>query len=121
MRKYVKSLQARIFVIFILVGMIPIFLMKHVILENYEEQAVDQKSTMIQNQCQQIVDQLEESGYVRGGSMDTQLDRQLTQLAEIYSGRVIVVDSNFWIIRDTFEIDEGRAIISEEVLQCFLG
>lgn len=118
---YLKSLQARIFIIFILVGMIPIFLMKHVILENYENQAVDQKSAMIQNQCQQIVRQLEESDYVRSGSTQKQLDRQLTQLADIYSGRVIVVDSNFWIIRDTFEIDEGRSIISEEVLKCFLG
>lgn len=121
MINYMKSLQARIFIIFILVGMIPIFLMKHVILENYEDQAVDQKSEMIQNQCQQIVRQLEESSYVQGNSIQKQLDLQLTQLADIYNGRVIVVDSNFWIIRDTFEIDEGRSIISEEVLQCFLG
>ena len=118
---YLKSLQARIFIIFILVGMIPLFLMKHVIIENYENQAVNQKSTMIQNQCQQIVRQLEESDYVQRASTQKQLDRQLTQLADIYSGRVIVVDSNFWIIRDTFEIDEGRSIISEEVLKCFLG
>lgn len=118
--KYLKSLQARIFIIFIFVGMIPIFLMKYVILENYGTQAVSQKSTMIQNQCQQIVDQVSTSGYLHGET-SKQVDRQLRQFASVYNGRVIIVDSHFWIIRDTFRIDEGRAIISEEVLQCFQG
>lgn len=118
--KYLKSLQARIFIIFIFVGMIPIFLMKYVILENYGTQAVSQKSTMIQNQCQQIVDQVSTSGYLHGET-SKQVDRQLRQFASVYNGRVIIVDSHFWIIRDTFGIDEGRAIISEEVLQCFQG
>ena len=118
--KYLNSLQARIFIIFLLVGMIPIFLMKSVILHNYGTQAVTQKTATIQNQCQQIVDQVSQSGYVRG-AYTSQLDKQLDQLASIYNGRVIIVNSNFRIIRDTFGIDEDKVIISEEVLQCFLG
>ena len=106
--------------IVLLVGMIPIFLMKYLILENYEEQSVVQKSSLIQSQCQQIVDWVGSSGYIRNVENE-QVDRQLTQLANIYNGRVIIVNSNFRIIRDTFEIDEDKVIISEEVLQCFLG
>ena len=45
----------RIFVIVILVGLIPIMVMKSVILKNYVTQSVNQKSTLIQNQCQQLV------------------------------------------------------------------
>ncbi len=118
--KYFKSLQARIFVIFILVGLIPIFLMKYFILENYEAQAVSQKSTMVQEQCRQLTDQISETGYIRGNE-SKQVDRQLEQLSKLYNGRVIIVDSNFLIIRDTYDIDEGNVIISEEVLQCFMG
>ena len=118
--KYIKSLRARIFVIVLLVGLIPIFLMKHLILENYEEQSVTQKSALIQSQCQQIVDQVGSSGYIRNVENE-QVDRQLTQLANIYNGRVIIVNGNFRIVRDTFEIDEDKVIISEEVIQCFLG
>ncbi len=118
--KYAKSLRARIFVIVLLVGLVPIFLMKHLILENYEELAAQQKSTLIQNQCQQIVDQVGSSGYIRNVG-NRQVDRQLTQLANIYNGRVIIVNTNFRIVRDTYEIDEDKVIISEEVLQCFLG
>lgn len=106
--------------IFILVGMTPILLMKHVILENYVTQTVSQKRSMIQSQCQQLVDQISQSGYVHG-SESKQVDKQMRQLANLYNGRLIVVNSNFRIIRDTFEIDENKMIISEEVLESFLG
>lgn len=119
-RKYVKSLQARIFIIFILVGMLPIFLMKNVILENYEKQAVAQKAEMIRSQSQQIVEQVSETSYVKGKASKL-VDTELKQLANLYNGRVIIVNSNFMIIRDTYGIDEDKVIISEEVLQCFLG
>ena len=119
--KYLKSLRARIFIIVILVGLIPIFLMKYVILENYENQSIIQKSSLIQSQCQQIIDQVASSGSVQDVSSNPQVDKQLVQLANIYSGRVIIVNSNFRIVRDTYEIDEDKVIISEEVLQCFLG
>lgn len=121
LRGHFKSLRARIFVIVLLVGMIPIFLMKYVILENYETQSIEQKSALIQSQCQQIVDQVGSSGYIRNVSTSQQVDKQLVQLASIYNGRVIIVNSSFRIVRDTYEIDEDKVIISEEVLQCFLG
>ena len=118
--KYLKSLRARIFVIVLLVGLVPIFLMKNLILDNYEDLAAEQKSLLIQNQCQQIVDLVASTGYLRDVS-NKQVNRQITQLANIYNGRVIIVNSNFRIVRDTYEIDEDKVIISEEVLQCFLG
>ena len=118
--KYLKSLRARIFVIVLLVGLVPIFLMKNLILDNYEDLAAEQKSLLIQNQCQQIVDLVGSTGYLRDVS-NKQVNRQITQLANIYNGRVIIVNSNFRIVRDTYEIDEDKVIISEEVLQCFLG
>ena len=84
--------------------MTPIFLMKYVILENYVTQTVSQKRSMIQSQCQQLVDQISQSGYVHG-TESKQVDKQMRQLANLYNGRLIVVNSNFRIIRDTFEID----------------
>lgn len=117
---YLKSLQARIFVIFILVGLTPIFLMKYFILENYEAQSLEQKGVLIQSQCQQITDTVSETGYIRGEKA-TRVDRQLSQIASMYNGRVIIVNSNFRIITDTYGVDEDKLIISTEVLECFRG
>lgn len=103
-----------------MVGLSPIFLMKYVILENYVTQAVTQKRALIQSQSQQIVERVLQSQYLKG-SASKEVDRQLNQLASMYNGRVIVVNSSFRIIRDTYGIDEDKWIISEEVLQSFLG
>ncbi len=94
--------------------------MKYVILENYETQGVDQKRRLIQSQSQQIAEEVSTSSYIRGETSQL-VDSELIQLANLFNGRVIIVNSNFRIIRDTYGIDEDKYIISEEVLQSFLG
>ncbi len=118
---YFKSLRVRITIIVLLVGLIPLSLMKMLMLRNYENQFITQKRTLVQSQCQQIVDQIAGSGYLADIVSNSQLDTQIVQFATIYNGRVILVNSDFRIVRDTFEIDDGKVIISEEVLRCFQG
>ena len=103
-----------------LVGLMPVFLMKYVILENYEKQAIEQKAQMIQTQCRQIVEQVESTGYATGNPSAV-VEAELVQFAGQYNGRVLIVNEHFSIIRDTYGIDEDKVIISEEVLNCYLG
>ncbi len=115
-----KSLRFRIFLFFILVGIIPIFLLRFVFLGNYETQAVEQKAQLLERQCQQILEQISETGYMHG-SFSAQVDRLIDQMASLYSGRMTLVNSNFRIIKDTYDIDVNKVIISEEVLLTFQG
>ncbi len=119
-KKYFKSLQARIFLLFILVGVTPVLLMRYVVVTSYVSQAVEQKAQLLERQCQQILDQIAESEYMHGSASD-QVDKLIDQMASLYSGRVILVNSSFCIIKDTYEIDVDKVIISEEVLLTFLG
>jgi len=48
-------------------------------------------------------------------------DSEILPLAEIYEGRIIVVDDNLHVIRDTYGLEEGKTLISEETIQCFRG
>ncbi|MDY3918236.1 MAG: HAMP domain-containing sensor histidine kinase [Candidatus Limivivens sp.] len=119
-RKYGKSLQFRIFIIFILVGIIPLWLMKYGILRGYEEQSVRQRGDMVHNQCVSIADQLSETNYLSGNSSGI-VEMELSQLATLYSGRIVIVNRAFRIIRDTYGLDEQKVIVSEEVVKCFKG
>ncbi|MCC8136705.1 MAG: HAMP domain-containing histidine kinase [Clostridiales bacterium] len=94
--------------------------MRYVVVTSYVSQTVEQKAQLLERQCQQILDQIEDSGYMHGSSSD-QVDRLIDQMASLYSGRVILVNSSFCIIKDTYEIDVDKVIISEEVLLTFLG
>ncbi len=118
--KLYKSLRFRIFLFFILVGILPIFLLRFVFLGTYESQAVEQKAQLLERQCQQVLEQISETGYMHGNITD-QVDRLIDQMASLYTGRVTLVNSNFRIIKDTYDIDVGKVIISEDVLLTFLG
>ena len=46
---------------------------------------------------------------------------QLDQLSTIYDGRVMLIDSSFTIVKDTYALDEQKTILSEEVMQAYNG
>ena len=120
LKRFGKSLQLRLFLILILVGILPIYIVKLGILHNYETQAADQRAGLIQSRCQMISRQLVDTGYFNGEESSV-VDTELSQLGSLWSGRVVVVNRNFRIIRDTFGIDEDKLLVAEEVLKSFSG
>lgn len=120
LKRYGKSMRLRLLIILLLVGLIPLNLLKQGILDNYEKQTINQRADMIRSQCQMISGQLYESGYMKGQSSEL-IETELSQMGSLYSGRVVIVNSNFQIIKDTYGIDEDKFIVAEEVLECFLG
>ncbi len=73
---------------------------------------------MLQNQCENFADRMGDS--LQGD--DLQLDAfetEMDQLATLYNGRMVVVDDEFKVIKDTFNLDEGKTLVSREVIQCF--
>ena len=46
---------------------------------------------------------------------------QLSMLTNIYGGRILIIDQDFRVIKDTYDMDRGKTIISQEVIQSFQG
>ena len=124
-----RSLKARIFLIILLAGVIPCVFMRYGILNNYEERAVEQRVATVQNQLRVVGNHLISNNYFNthqpdelnyGTSRDV-INAELEMLSSIYEGRVLIIDSSLKVVKDTYGISEGKTIISEEVIQCFLG
>lgn len=124
-----RSLRARIFVIILLAGVIPSVLMRYGILENYEERAVELRITTVQNQLMILANHLISNNYLANYRSDDSnfrtsrevINAELEMLSNLYEGRVMIINSNFKIVKDTYGISEGKTIISEEVIKCFQG
>ena len=101
-----------------LAGIVPVLIMRGVFLNSYEKCAVRVRTAEIQNQCTILSNQLSSSGYLTGDTSET-IRTELVQLSNIYSGRVMVIDGNFKIQEDTYEMDEGKTIVSGNVIRCF--
>ncbi|WP_347562497.1 ATP-binding protein [Clostridium sp. BSD2780061688st1 H5] len=115
-----KSLKFRIIFLFIAVGIIPCLVLKAVILESYENRAVDVRTAQLQNQCTILCNQIGAGGYLDTGLSEV-LEAELEQMSGIYNGRIMLINSQYQITEDTYDLDTGKIIVSEDVMQCFEG
>lgn len=113
-----KSLRFRIVMLLILISSIPCFFIKEVIVGAYEDRAVAWRTAEIQEQCTILSNQLAKSTYLEHVASEV-VDAELSQFSNIYNGRVIIVDDDFKIVKDTFGTDEGKTTIAPDVITCF--
>lgn len=125
---FMRSLQARIFLIVLVAGLVPSLIMRFGILGNYEERSVQQRISTVQNQLLIVGNHLisnnyfntKPEGYTSSVSRDV-IDAELEMISNLYEGRVMIIDQSLRVVKDTYGISEGKTIISEEVIKCFRG
>ena len=115
-----RSFKVRLFVIIFLMGLIPSFIIKEGIMRNYEDRAIEVRQSDVQNQLKIIANHLITYNYLQDTSSEV-INAELEQLSNLYSGRVLIINGNLKVIKDTYGISEGKTIISEEVIKCFKG
>lgn len=118
--KILRSLRARLFLIILLAGVVPSMCLRFAILENYEDRAVSVRIADVQNQFKILANHLITYGYLHDTSSEV-INAELEQLSNLYDGRVLIIDQNFKVVKDTYGISEGKTMISEEVIKCFKG
>lgn len=109
------------FLFCILIGILPGVLLRAGMLGSYENRAVSLRQSEILSQTKILANQIVSNDYFNNESAASVIDVQLDQLSTIYDGRVMVIDESFHIVRDTYELDTGKTIISEEVIKSFYG
>lgn len=117
---FYKSLKSRlIFMIFVLV-LVPEVVLCFGILNTYESIAVSIRESEVLSQAKILANKISTSKYFdKDGSDLSNIDAQIDTLTTIYEGRVLIVDKHFKIIKDTYNLDDGNTIVSEEVIKTF--
>lgn len=115
-----RSLKAYIFVLMLIIGIVPGVVIHIGILENYEERAVTLRASDVTTQYKIIANHLLNYNYLQDTSSDV-INAELEQMSNLYDGRVLIINSNFRIVKDTYAMSEGKTMISEEVIKCFKG
>lgn len=117
-KRYLKSLRFRIFIILCVVGIVPILLLKMSILQSYEDQSIKQRGNMLRNQCVNLADRLGDA--LQGDNLNLDgFETEMEQLATLYNGRLVVTNDEFVVVKDTYNLDAGKTLVSKEVIQCF--
>lgn len=117
-----RSLQARIFIIILVIGIVPSVLMRYGILNSYEERSVQNRISTVQNQLLIVGKHLLSNHYFSSTKTNENvINAELEMISNLYEGRVIIIDSSLRVVKDTYGISEGKTMISEEVVRCLQG
>lgn len=119
-QSFFKSLRFRIMVLLVIIGILPCLIIEKVIVNSYENRAVEWKKMNVKNQCDILGNQLMKEGYLEYQQSEV-INGELSILSTVYNGRILIINRSGRIIKDTYDIDEGKYMLSEEVIQCFEG
>ena len=117
LRTYGMSIKVPLTGLVIAVAILPLFLQAAVMLGSFNQGQLDARTIEIQNQCVILSNKMTRSGYMTAEKKNaTGLDSQMQAIADVYNGRIVIVNTNFRVVTDTFNLATGKYYISEEVI-----
>ena len=115
---FLRSMRIQVLIVFLMMGLVPLYIFSIIITNAYESKLVSQRVDELQSYGTMISNLVVSSGYLVDHDSEEVVE-EAAQIAEIYQGRIILVDQNLRIIHDTYGLEDGKTVISTEVVKCF--
>ena len=116
---FFKSLRFRILIILIILGIVPSVIVTQIVINTYADRAIALRTENVKNQCDILCNLLIKENYINDSSSQV-VNSKLELLSNVYSGRLLLVDRDYRIVKDTYGIDEGKTLLSSMVIRCLL-
>ncbi len=91
-----------------------------VLKHSYTDKSMEEKLQLVQNQCSILGNQILANQFTID-TMQSNLNVEIDQLANVWDGRILVMDSTYKIVKDTYTIDQNNYMIYDEVVHVMRG
>ncbi len=118
--KYLRSMKLWLFGVIVIIGMVPCIILSKILPRAYASRAIEVRISDVTNQLHIISDHLITSSFMQVGSSEV-IEAELSQLSNLYDGRILIIDAGLKIIKDTYSISQNKFIISPEVIRGLRG
>ena len=108
---FLKSLQFRLIVIFIVLAILPGAVIHIGLIKSYEARALQIRQSEVLSQAKILSNQIATKD-MEQIEADTALLSQIDSLTSLYDGRVMLVNNALRIVLDTYNLDDGKTMIS---------
>lgn len=115
------SMRIPLAVCILALSILPLMLQSRMLAGSMRQSLVEDQMINAQNKCLILINRLVGSDYVGNTAKNPIIDTELSVTAEMFNGRIVIVDRDFKIIADTFNLAEGKLNISQEVLKAYSG
>lgn len=117
---FINSIRFRIMAAIIVMGILPILVMEHSVINIYRQSVVTNKMIDIQSQINRIAQKIgQENVYLDGSNSVYRLELEL--LSDVFNGRIMMINSQMKIVYDSYVFEEGKILISESVINALSG
>ena len=116
----INSLHVQMIVAMLLACLIPLAMVYLQLVNSYREQERQEWQSRVKELCADFSNRIQNTGYLTN-TAQSDLSAVMDTAAQIYDGRILVVNSELQIIKDTFGREEGKTMISEEVIRSLKG
>ncbi|MCI8508833.1 MAG: two-component sensor histidine kinase [Lachnospiraceae bacterium] len=96
------------------------FIFNLLLQKSYNDKTIEEKLLLVQNQCSILGNQILVNQFTID-ALQSNLNVEIDQLANVWEGRILVIDSSYRIVKDTYTIDQNNYIIYDEVVKVMRG
>ena len=122
LRSYGISMKVVLAAVMILFGAVPLLIQGQVLTGSFRQAQLDSRSIELQNQCMILSNKMTRAGYLEADAKSAaSLDTEMQTIADAYNGRIVLVNRNYKVVKDTFNLSAGKYYPSQDVIRCFKG
>ncbi len=114
------SLRFRLIVLILICGIVPSVAVWEMGISTYRKRSEESRASDVSSQCYILANQISSSDFLTNPNSE-KMEEGIRQLADFYSGRVMVVNGSFQIVYDSFGLDDGRILVSSEAIRAMSG
>lgn len=111
-----NSFHVQVFIALVLACIIPLFLVSSLFVSSVQKQQWTEKKDKVQELCADFANRIQNTGYLTNASQP-ELSAAMDTAAQLFDGRILVVNAELIIVKDSFAREEGNIMISEEVVR----
>lgn len=117
-----RIFNLRLVLIFTIIAamMIPLVISGIVIAKSYARKAMEDVVIEVKGQANLLAADIASSSYIDTVSSQI-VDTELEQMTYTYSSRILIVNDNGIIVKDTYDYETGKTILGEEILSALRG
>lgn len=110
----------RLIAITTVLAVVPLFIVQATLLMNIQEKLWSERADSIEQHSSFLAGQIINLNYFAGKNIDV-INNLILQLDSIYEGRVIVVDENFTVRKDSYSRINKKTVITPSLVACMNG
>ncbi len=118
--KMLRSFRLLIIVAVIVMGFLPVVFLKNIMMREYRLELVNDRISKLKNITIVLENDISKVDFL--STKETKdIEGYVSQITSVYTGRIMIVDSNLKILYDTYRTDNGKVCIYKGVVECMQG